>query len=129
AASIARGCSAREGTPDVKPAATTAAGFDVPACGLDDVLDDRQAETGPAGGACAVGAEEALEEARHVLVWNTGAVVGDLEHDLAVGAREADRASRALAGVPQRILEQVLDNEPQHPAADRHLERLVLDAQ
>src|SRR4029453_6013671 len=125
AASIARGCSAREGTPDVKPAATTAAGFDVPACGLDDVLDDRQAEAGPAGGAGAIGAEEALEEARNVLVGNTGAVFGELEHDLPPGAGQGARAGRPLAGVPQLVLEQVLDDEPEHPAADRHLERLV----
>jgi hypothetical protein len=75
------------------------------------VLDDREAEAGAARGAGAVGAEEAFEQARHVLVRHAAPVVGDLEHDVAARAREADRAGRPLARVPQRVLEQVLDDE------------------
>jgi len=93
------------------------------------VLDDREAEPGATGRASAVGAEEALEQARHVLVGDSGAVVCDLEHNFAFRTREADCAGRPFAGVPQRVLEQVLDHEPEHPAAERHLDRLVPDAQ
>src|SRR5262249_23763128 len=63
---------------NVEPAATTAAGFDIPTRGLDHVLDDRQAEPGAARGAGTVGAEEALEQPRDVLVGDAGAVVRDL---------------------------------------------------
>src|SRR5262245_25833526 len=116
-------------TSNVEPAATTAAGFDVPACGLDHVLDYREAETRSARRPGAVGAEETLEQTGHILVRGAAPVVGDVEHDLAVGPREADDAGGSFACVPERVLEQVLDDEAQHPPANRHLDRLILDLQ
>src|SRR5215213_2814497 len=106
--------SARKAAPNVETAALPAAGLDVPACGLDHVLDDRQPEPAAARGARSVGAEEALEQPLHVLLGDPGTVVGDLEHDRAVVAPERDRAGRSLARVPEYVLEQVLRDEPQH---------------
>ena len=93
------------------------------------MLDDRQPEPGATSGARPVGAEEALEQPRHVLVGDAGAVVGDIEHDVTGLARERDHAGRALAGVAERVLEQVLGHEPQHPSPQRHVNLLVLDPQ
>ncbi len=111
----------------VEPAALGAAGFDVPTRGLDDVLDDREAEAAAARGAGAVGAEEPLEEPWRVLLGNAGPVVADLERDAVADATKSDRASRALARVSDGVLDQVLHDRSQHSAAKRDADRLVLD--
>src|SRR2546430_6268025 len=112
----------------VEPAALGAAGFDVPAGGLDDVLDDREAEAAPARGAGAVGAEEPLEEPWRVLLGNAGAVVAHLEQDASVVGPELDDAGGALAGVPDRVLDQVLDDRAEHAPAEREADGLVFEA-
>src|SRR5947208_11589152 len=94
--------------PHVEPAAFGAAGFDVPADGLDDVLDDREAEAAPARRAGAVGAEEALEQARRVLLGHAGTVVAHLEEDASAVAADLDDAGRPFAGVPHGVLDEVL---------------------
>ena len=109
----------------VEPAAFRAAGFDVPTRGLDHMLDDREPEPAPASGPRPVGAEEALEEARRVLLGDAGPVVGDLEHDLPILGAERDDAGGALAGVPDGVLEEVLGDGAQHPPAQRDADRLV----
>ena len=91
------------------------------------MLDDRETEPATPSGAGSVRAEEALEEPRHVLFRNAGAVVGYLEHDPAVVAPERDRAGRSLARVPEHVLEQVLGDEPQHAPPQRDVQALVLD--
>ena len=95
--------------------------------GLDHVLDDRKAETAPSRRAGAVGAEEALEQARRVVLGNAGTVVARLEHDAAVLAPQRKRAGRAFAGVPDGVLEQILYDRSKHPGTQRHEDPLVFD--
>jgi phosphate transport system substrate-binding protein len=71
--------------------------------------------------------EEALEEPRRVFLGHAGAVVARLEHDGPVFPQERERAGRTLARVADRVFEQVVDDGPQHAAADRKELRLVLD--
>ena len=85
----------------VEPAAFRAAGFDVPSGGLDDMLDDREAEAAPARCAGAVGAEEPLEEPGCILLGHSGAVVAHLEDDAAVLSAERDDALKV--GQPNPI--------------------------
>src|SRR5437899_4461446 len=117
----------REQTPDLEPTTGLGRCLYPAACGLDDVLDDRQAETASARGASPVGAEEALEEPRHVPWIDPDAVVRDREEPGGVLTLERDHARRTLAGVAKRVFGQVLDDDPQHPGAQRQLELLVLD--
>ena len=63
------------------PAPLPPACFDRSARLSDDVLDDRETEPRPAGGARVVGAVEALEEPRELLLVDANAVVGASEHD------------------------------------------------
>ena len=112
---------------DVEPAAFGAAGFDVPARGLHDVLDDREAEAAPPRRAGAVGAEEPFEEPWRVLLGNAGAVVTHLEGDAVAIPPKGDRAGRTLARVPDCILDEVLHDRSQHSPAERHAQSLVLD--
>ena len=119
--------SRREQTTDLEPTAGLGRCLYPPARGLDDVLDDRQAETASARGASTVGAEETLEEPRHVPRVDPDAVVRHREEPIAVLTPESDHGRRALAGVAKRIFGQVLDDDPQHPGAQRQLELLVLD--
>ena len=113
----------------VEPAAFRAAGFDVPSGGLDDMLDDREAEAAPARCAGAVGAEEPLEEPWRVLLGNAGAVVAHLEQDASVVGTELDHAGRSFAGVPDRVLDEVFDDRAEHAPAERHADGLVLESQ
>src|SRR2546429_9522119 len=110
----------------VEPAAFRPAGFDVPSGGLDDVLDDREAEAAPARCAGAVGAEEPLEEPWRVLLGNAGAVVAHLEQDASFVGTELDHAGRSFAGVPDRVLDGVLDDRAEHAPAERHADGPVL---
>src|SRR2546423_11183967 len=103
--------------PHVEPAAFRAAGFDVPARGLDDVLDDREAEAAPSRGAGAVGAEEPLEQAWRVLLGDACAVVTNLEEDASVVRPEVDHAGRPFARVPDPVLDEALDDRAEHPSA------------
>src|SRR3989442_258848 len=103
----------------VEPAAFRAAGFDVPSGGLDDVLDDREAEAAPARGAGAVGAEEPLEEPWRILLGNAGSVVAHLEQDASVVGPELDHAGRSFARVADPVLDQALDDRPEHARAER----------
>src|SRR5204863_9802196 len=115
--------------PHVEPAAFGAAGFDVPAGGLDHVLDDRQAEAAAAGSARAIRAEETFEEPRCVFLWNAGAVVGHFEDDPAFLGAERHDTGRALARVPDHVLDEVLDDGAEHPAAHRDQKALVGDSE
>src|SRR2546429_9816624 len=101
----------------VEPAAFRPAGFDVPSGGLDDVLDDREAEAAPARCAGAVGAEEPLEEPWRVLLGNAGAGVAHLEQDASVGGTGLDHSVRAFSGVPDRVLDEVSDCRSGHAPA------------
>src|SRR6478609_2557673 len=116
-----------EQTPDLEPTTGLGRRVYLAARGLDDVLDNRQAETASARGACPVGAEEALEEPRHVARVDPDAVVRDREEPGAVLTLKRDHARRALAGVAKRVFGQVLDDDPQHPGAQWQLDLLVLD--
>ena len=60
--------------------------------GLDDRLDDRQAETGPAAPAAppALCAPEAIEQLLAGTVGQTGSVVSDLEHRAVTLTSKAD---------------------------------------
>lgn len=116
-----------EQTPDLEPTTGLGRCLYPSTRGLDDVFDDRQAEPASARGAGTVGAEEALEEPRHVTRVDPDAVVRHREHPGAVLTLERDHARRALAGVAERVLGQVLDNDSQHPGSQRQLELLVLD--
>ena len=104
-----------------------AAGFDVTARGLDHVLDDREPEAAAARGTGAVGAEEALEQPRRVLLGDAGPVVAHLEHDLAVLATESNHTGRALAGVANGVLEEVVGDSAEHAPAERDEQLLILD--
>src|SRR5512135_3381402 len=77
-----------------------------------DVLDDREAEPGPAGGAgaAAVDPVEALGQPRQVFRGDADPGVAHLEHAAAVGVdapRERDRATGRR--VPDRIADQVAE--------------------
>lgn len=112
---------------DDEPAAPTAFCLDRAARSGDDVLDDREAEAAPARGARSVGAEEPLEEPGSILFGHAGAVVARTEDDRTVFSAERDDAGRSLTGVADRVLEQILDDGPQHAAPERDEQRLVLD--
>src|SRR5947207_15028373 len=100
--------------PHVEPAAFGAAGFDVPAGGLDDLLADREAEAAPTRGAGAVGAEEALEQARRVLLGHAGPVVAHLEEDASAVAADLDDARGPFTGIPDGVLDEVLRDRAKH---------------
>ena len=104
--------------PHVEPAAFGAAGFDVPAGGLDDVLDDREAEAAPPRGAGAIGTEEALEQARRVLFRHAGPVVAHFEEDASSVASQLDDAGRSLARVPDGVLDEVLRDRAKHAPSE-----------
>src|SRR6266567_7661570 len=79
-----------EQTTDLEPTTGLGRCLYPPARGLDDVLDDRQAEPASARGAGTVGAEEALEEPRHVSRVDTDAVVRHREQPVTVLTPESD---------------------------------------
>jgi DNA-binding response OmpR family regulator len=93
------------------------------------VLDDGEPETAAPRGAGAVGSEESLEEPRCIPFRDTGAVVPHLEHDLRVHAAQRDNAGRPLAGVPDRVLDQVVDDRSEHASPQREEQPVVLDAE
>ena len=87
----------------VEAAARRAGGLDRAAGRGDDVLHDREAEPGAARRARAVGAVEALEEAREVLVGDALPVVGDRRARRRRRAARRTAAARARAGVADRV--------------------------
>ena len=91
------------------------------------MLDDRETQSGTARRARPVGAEESLEQPRHIFFGDAGTVVGDLEHDPIVVAPERDSAIRALACVPDRVHHEVLGDKAQHPRTQRNVKAVVLD--
>src|SRR5581483_6457495 len=95
----------READPDREALAGLARRLDLAAGGRDDVLDDREAESRAAARPRLVAAVEALEEARQVGRRDARPVVGDGEG----AAGELDRARASLAGVADRVGEQVLE--------------------
>src|SRR5215217_4410175 len=84
-----------------------------------DVLDDRQAESGAAGGTrtCLVYAEEPLEYALLILAGDADAAVGDGDLDVVASATAADRHWRAIGRVCDCVGHQVGNR--------RHEQRLV----
>src|SRR5437868_1005332 len=91
------------------------------------MLDDREAETAAARGSGTVGAEEALEQARRVLLGDTGPVVLHLQHDVAALPAQRDHAGRPLACVANDVLEEVVGDSAEHAPAERNEQLLVLD--
>src|SRR5207248_8781716 len=91
--------SRREPAGDLETAPWAAARLDRAARGGPDVLDDRETEPGPARRTGAVGAVEALEEARQVLPLDAAAVIRDDEHLRRPFLRDRDRARRSRAGI------------------------------
>ena len=87
----------------------------------DDVLDDREPEAGPARGACAICAVEALEQAGKRVVGNADARVGGLDHNVAALTASGQGAAGTGTGVANGILEQVLRDDAEHAGAQRHL--------
>ena len=86
------GCASGQREVEVSAVAQFAFGPDASAVGLDDVLDDGQAQAGAAGlaGAGFVNAVEALEDAVEVLGGDAGAEVLDGELDLSLEQPRAD---------------------------------------
>src|SRR5262249_33338043 len=77
--------------------------------GLDEVLDDREAEAGAAHvpRATAVDAVKALEEARQVAGLDAGAGVRHLDVDLVFAGAHADGDGRARGAVLDRVVDQI----------------------
>ena len=87
------------------------------------MLDDREAETGAAGGARGVGAPEALEEAWQVVLGDADPVVGGgRARPRPARARSMSVKVRAVAGVADRVLGEVLGDDPEHPRAERQVD-------
>ena len=79
------------------------------------MLHDRQPEAGATRGAGAVGAVEALEQARQVGLVDAGAVVDDANHDASRLTLHGERRVRAWAGVADRVLGEVARDHAHHP--------------
>ena len=86
-----------------------ALGPNAPAMRLDDVLGNRQAQSGPAAGARSVAAKEALENARQVFAWDARTIVGDLDHNLAVEPARAHPNVSFRRRELDRIVQQVAE--------------------
>src|SRR5262245_32623921 len=115
----------REGDQDLEPASGPTESLDSAARARDDVLDDREPEARPPRGAGSVGAVEALEQAREVVLPHADAGVPRSDHDLPAPAFEHEREARALARIAERVLGEVLEDDAQHPRAERYLGLLV----
>jgi hypothetical protein len=89
------------------------------------VLDDREAEARATARARLVGPVEPLEQARHVGCGDPLAVVGDGEDGGLPARRDLHRAPTARPGIADRVREQVLEHDPQHPRPQRQLHPLV----
>src|SRR5207248_3865739 len=109
----------REDAADLEALAATAAGLDPAAGGADDVLDDREPEPGTARRAGGVGTPEAFEQAAEVRLRDAGAVVGADQHRRAVVARDLESEGGTVPGVADRVLDEVLRKNAQHPRPQR----------
>ena len=98
----------------------------VPPGGRDDVLHDREPKARATRGARAVGAIEALEEARQVGLVDPGTVVHDAEHDPLTVTRHGENRVRSRACIADRVLGEVPRDDAQH--ARPHLGGRVLVA-
>src|SRR5262245_4642768 len=118
---------------DAEPAAARVAEPQLAAVQRDLLGDDREPEAG-AVGARVLATRERLEQAGALVGRDARPIVLDADHQPAVGALEADRDAPVLAPVQRRVVEQVVDQQPQTalPAVDRALVdaagELVLDA-
>src|SRR5262245_3447881 len=105
------------GQPNLEPRASSQLARPVhpAAVVLGDVLDDRQAEPGPArlARAGAIDAVEALEDAWQVAVRDAEAGVRDREDDLAVRAGELDVHLPTRPGVADRVVHEVAHQQRQ----------------
>ena len=88
-----------------------------------DVLDDREAEAGAAGGPRArrVDAVEPLEDAGLLGVRDALALVADVDLDQVVDAPDADRDAGPAAGVGDRVADQVADGRGEQLGVAEHL--------
>src|SRR3954454_20855029 len=96
-----------EGGADVQPAGHG----DLAAVVADDVLDDREAEAGTAGGAGArrVGPVEPLEDAVQVFAADADALVRHGDFDTVPTMTDTDCDAGVRAAVGDRVLEQVAE--------------------
>ena len=117
---LSRAASA-ERAPHRQPRPRFAGRLDCASGGGDDVLHDGEAEPGPPRAADSVGTEEPLEEARQVLGVHAGSVVRGDE----LVRCDRDRQRRAGARVPDRVLGEVVDDDPEHAWAQWKLRHRV----
>src|SRR4029078_4063251 len=118
----------RERAADLEARSQPAEGLDRAAGLRDDVLHDREAEPGPAGGPRSVGAEEALEEPPELRLFDANPVVRTAQDDRIADTLDRKRERRAGPRVADRVLGEVLGNDADHPRPDRELDaRLALD--
>ena len=84
--------------------------------------DDREAEAA-AVGARVRAARERLEHAAALVGRDAGPVILDADHELPVGTLEPDRDAAVQPSVERRVVEQVVDQQPEAalPAVDRAL--------
>ena len=83
------------------------------------MLHDRQPEPGAAARARLIAAVEALEQTRQVGGVDALAVVRDRERRPCGGIRQLDRAHASRPRVADRVREQVLDHDAEHPRPQR----------
>jgi hypothetical protein len=91
------------------------------------VLDNREAESGTAGRAGAVGPVEALEEAREVVVVHAGPVVDGGENGGIGVCVNGEPARRAGARVADRVLREVRCDDANHARPHGELDVVSLD--
>ena len=89
------------------------------------MLHDREPEAGSTRRACAIGAVEALEDARELGLFDADAVVGAADGDHVALPLHGEREGRARTGVANRVLGEVPGDDPEHPGPDRELDVVV----
>jgi len=89
------------------------------------VLDDRKPQAGAAGGAGGVAAVEALEQSRQVNLARARAVVSRRQHEAVVLAVCSEDEGRAVTGIADRVLRQVVRDHAKHPGPQRDVDRRV----
>src|SRR3954447_7800850 len=112
---------------DRKPFAHGSCGLDRSAGRGDDVLHDREPQTGAARRPCSVGAVEALEDAYAIFRPEADAVIGDGECRQAVALRHARAARASRPGVADRVRDEVLADDTEHARPQRQRDLLAAD--
>src|SRR5215475_2294462 len=97
----------REGDP--QPVRLVERGLGGPLVGGGDRGDDGQPEAGPGARRRRRGAVEAVEDMRELVGRDTGAVVADLDRDVAVALSGGDGGDGPAVGVGEHVGEQVVD--------------------